>query len=397
MTSDDYDPFVTGPHLVGSRTWQARDEARGRLFTCEIWYPAETGNPGGAGPGGQQPSEADENGELREATPLPGPHPLVVFSHFSGGGRRMSSFLGRHLASHGYAVAAMDHSEVAAPELAAQPGETPEQRSARVDAVMASRVPDVQFLLAHLTSGKPPTTADSERPRAATDSERPRAATDSGRPRAAADSNGGAPAAGAGDGRPAAVSDVELDADQLGLVGHSFGGWTALAVPNVEPRVRAVAALAPGGGSNPKPGILPLRLDFAWGRDVPTLYLAADGDVGIPAEGVAELFDRTPATRRMFTLQRADHQHFLDNVEMMHEFVRSMTFTGDAAWIPGAMRPITELCSGESAHLFTRGLTLAHLDAALRQSPAAQQFLDGDVVGELASRDVEATEYRGPS
>jgi dienelactone hydrolase len=273
----------------------------------------------------------------------------------------VSSFLCRHLASHGYAVAALDHSEVAAPELASrQPGETPEQRAARVDAIMASRVPDVLFLLAHLTSGESSQVSAIEE---------------------------GAQA----------VADIELDLDQLGLVGHSFGGWTALAAPDVERRVRAVAALAPGGSSTPKPGILPLRLDFAWDRDIPTLYLAADSDVGIPAEGVAELFDRTPATKRMFTLLRADHQHFLDNVETVHEAVRSMTFPGDAAWIPGAMRPITELCSGEAAHSFTRGLTLAHLDSSLRQRPDARQFLDGDVVAELATRGVEATEYRGAS
>ena len=108
---------------------------------------------------------------------------------------------------------------------------------------MASRVPDVLFLLAHLTAGE-----------------------------------------------SSHASDIELDLDQLGLVGHSFGGWTALITPDLERRVRAVAALAPGGSSTPKPGILPLRLDFAWDRDIPTLYLAADSDVGIPAEGVAELF-----------------------------------------------------------------------------------------------------------
>ena len=115
MTSGDYDPFVTGPHPVGSRTWPARDEARDRLFTCEIWYPAESDQYG-------TPREADGNGERRDAAPLPGAHPLVVFSHFSGGGGRVSSFLCRHLASHGYAVAALDHSEVAAPELASRPG-----------------------------------------------------------------------------------------------------------------------------------------------------------------------------------------------------------------------------------------------------------------------------------
>jgi dienelactone hydrolase len=241
MASEDYDPFVIGPHPIGSRTWQARDEARDRLFTSEIWYPAEADQEGAAGPGGRSastpstpstPGEADENGELRDATPLRGPHPLVVFSHFSGGGRRMSSFLGRHLASHGYAVAAMDHSEVTAPELATQPGETPEQRAARVEAIMASRVPDVRFLLAHLTAGKPPSPSHAE----------------------------------AG---PGGAGDIELDVDQLGLVGHSFGGWTALATPDVERRVRAVVALAPGGSSKPRPGILPLSLDFAWGGTFP--------------------------------------------------------------------------------------------------------------------------------
>jgi len=62
----------------------------------------------------------------------------------------------------------------------------------------------------------------------------------------------------------------------------------------------------------------------------------------------------------MFVLQRADHQHFVDDVEGEHEAVRAMSFPGEASWIPAAMRPIGELASGEQAHLFVRGLTLAH-------------------------------------
>jgi hypothetical protein len=148
--------------------------------------------------------------------------------------------------------------------------------------------------------------------------------------------------------------------------------------------------MGPGGSSRPRSGILPLTLTFAWGRDVPTLYLAAEDDTLIPLAGVVELFDRTPASKRMFILRRADHQHFLDDVEGEHEAVRTMPFPPEAAWIPAAMRPMAELCSGEQAHVFARGLTLAHLDATLREMDGAKRFLTADVEAELATRGVEA-------
>jgi hypothetical protein len=137
-----------------------------------------------------------------------------------------------------------------------------------------------------------------------------------------------------------------------------------------------------------------LTLAFAWGRDVPTLYLAAEQDTMIPLAGVYELFDRTPASKRLFILRRADHQHFVDDVEGEHEALRSMSLPGDGAWIPAAMRPIAELASGEQAHVFVRGLTLAHLDATLRGSDAARGFLDGAVEAELKKRGVEAIAHR---
>ena len=123
---------------------------------------------------------------------------------------------------------------------------------------------------------------------------------------------------------------------------------------------------------------------------MPTLYLAAENDSMIQLSGLYELFDRAPPPKRMVILRRADHQHFLDEVDGEHEAIRAMSFPGEAAWIPTAMRPITELSSGEQAHLFVRGLTLAHLDAALRGSEAADRFLSGDVEAQLAARGVEA-------
>lgn len=333
----EYDPFSAGSCAVGVRGFEAKDVARDRLFPCDIWYPARSGAVGPAA--GHEP--------VRDADAAVGEHPLIVFSHYSGGNRTVSSFVCTHLASHGYVVAAMDHSEVVAPELAGRPGETSEERGARISAIIASRVPDVRFLLDQMLGG-------SQR----------------------------------------ATEDVGIDATLIGVIGHSFGGWTALATPDVEPRVGAVAAFGPGGNSKPRPGILPLELAFDWGRDVPTLYLAAENDVSIPPDGVIELFGRTPGTKRMFILRRADHQHFVDDVEGEHEAVRAMSLPGDAAWIPGAMLPISQLSTGAQAHLFTRGLTLSHLDAALRRDESAERFLDSDVEAALAARGVDAIAYR---
>jgi len=314
MGNAEYDPFAAGHHEVAVRTIEANDATRDRRFPVEIWCPA-----------------------IAEAKPL------IVFSHYSGGHRRTATYLCTHLASHGYVVAAMDHSEVVAPELTRRAGETASERAARIDDIIASRVPDVRFLLDHLLSG---------------------------------------------------AVDFELDAARIGLVGHSFGGWTVLALPEVDAHVGAVVALAPGGSSNPKPGILQVKLTFAWERGVPTLYLAAENDVPIPLEGVYELFDRTPSPKRMFILRRADHQHFIDSVEEAHEAVRAATFPGEAAWIPAAMRPIGELSSGEEAHTFVRGLTLAHIDATLRQMNAADRFQSGDVEALLVARGVQAFVHR---
>jgi pimeloyl-ACP methyl ester carboxylesterase len=85
-----------------------------------------------------------------------------------------------------------------APELAPPPDETAEQKAARMQRVIGSRVPDVRFLLDHLLH---------------------------------------------------ADLAISVDPARIGIVGHSFGGWTALAMHEVEPAIRAVVALAPGGAA----------------------------------------------------------------------------------------------------------------------------------------------------
>jgi predicted dienelactone hydrolase len=345
-----YDPFLRGRFPVGVRTVETRDAMRERRFAIEIWYPAAARHAGqdlasdtqDAFVGGWDPTPRRQMA-VRDAEPPPGRRPLIVFSHASGHHRRGATFLCTHLASHGYVVAALDHSEVVAPELGRREGETVEQRAARVQAMIASRVPDVRFLLDRL------------------------AGSTAGETRA-------------------------LDIERIGIVGHSFGGWTALATPETDARIRAVVALAPGGSSRPKPGIIPAQLTFAWGRDVPTLYLTGEDDIYIPLSAVRELYERAPGTKRLIVLRRADHLHFMDRVEEEHEASRRLPWTGDLAWVASEIRPVAELCSGEEAHLFARGLTLAHLDDALCGDADARRFLDGDVIAELARRGIAACE-----
>jgi dienelactone hydrolase len=265
-----------GPFAVCTHTFEARDAARDRLFPCDIWCPAE-----------------------------PGVWPLVLYSHHSRGSRRAATYLTTHLASHGYLVAALDHSEVVAPEIASH-----------VEGFIANRVPDARFLLDYMLDGAIPCTA-----------------------------------------RP--------DPDRIAIVGHSFGGWTALALPETDTRIHAVVALAPGGASNPKPGILPATLSFNWPRPPATLYIVAQDDVLTPIAGMRELYSRTPGQKQMVVLPSADHLHFVDNVEQAHEQLRAASLSPEASWISREMRPIAELCSGEEAHREIQSHTLAHLSTAL--------------------------------
>ncbi len=119
---------------------------------------------------------------------------------------------------------------------------------------------------------------------------------------------------------------------------------------------------------------------------MPTLYLAAENDTSTPLAGIRELFERTRATKRMVVLRRADHLHFLDDVEGWHERFRTMPVPEELAAVQREMRPIGELSTPGQAHLFARGLSLAHFDATLRGREEAKQFLESDLRSVLAKK-----------
>ena len=161
-----------------------------------------------------------------------------------------------------------------------------------------------------------------------------------------------------------------VDPDRIGLAGWSFGGWSVLATPEQDDRAKAIVAMAPAGSREPLPGIIPATLTFAWPQEIATLVLTGDTDRFTPLAGVRDVFARAPHPKRMYVLRGADHGHFADDVDP----------TGPTR---------------DQAHTFTRGLALAHFDAALKDDAQARAFLSGDVAGELRERDVSAYEDEG--
>ena len=350
-----YDPFARGGYPVGVRTLDWTDASRERSLPVELWYPATDDHAG------EDLAEAtrDEYRLLPALPPVPqdarrdaalraGRFPLVAFSHGFGGHRRQTTHLCTHLASHGYLVAAVDHAGNTMADMlplfaSVQGGAPLPDPVELLDTFIEHRPADVRFTLDRLLGDEPLGEA--------------------------------------------------IDPERIGMTGHSFGGWTTLAVTARDPRIRAALPLAPAGGRLPIP-VNPLAkaLDFDWGREVPTLYLVADRDTLLPLDGMHELFEKTHGPKRMVVLKDADHMHFCDRVEQTHEMFRAIVSaaSGDVRFLTGGrpIDPISAYCPGEHAYQLLRGLGLAHMDAHLKRAPAARELLDSDLAALLAARGI---------
>ena len=127
-------------------------------------------------------------------------------------------------------------------------------------------------------------------------------------------------------------------------------------------------------------------LDFSWGREVPTLYLVAERDSVLPLRGMRELFEKTRGAKRMAVLKNADHMHFCDRIEEVHELFRMMPPPGSEG-IAAIIPPISELAPSAHGYLFVRGLGLAHMDAVLKEDSGARAML-GEMQSALAARNI---------
>jgi predicted dienelactone hydrolase len=157
----DAPPLATfGPHPVGVRTLDLSDPGRidvvntqanadivryDRPLTVEVWYPAIAAT----GTGGTQYTTETRNlavmatlhgAAVRDAESLRegDDFPLVILSHGYPGNRFLMSHLGENLASKGYVVASIDHTE------------STYRNQQPIASTLYNRAPDQRFVLASL-------------------------------------------------------------------------------------------------------------------------------------------------------------------------------------------------------------------------------------------------------
>jgi predicted dienelactone hydrolase len=105
----DAPPYAErGDYPVGTREYTVEDVERS--FNVTVWYPASNPDDLEEEVTYQEGLIVVEGEALRDAQPAAdAPFPLVVFSHGSGGTRFQSVFFAEHLASYGFVVIAGDH------------------------------------------------------------------------------------------------------------------------------------------------------------------------------------------------------------------------------------------------------------------------------------------------
>ncbi len=233
----------------------------GRYLPLEVWYPVDAPDAYGPFTGYSLqnivtlPSElAHENAAVSAG----GARPLIVFSHGSGGIAIQSLRLMERLASHGFVVVAPNHTGNTTSDGTAVPPTTVSPAQALLD-----RVPDVTFVITHMES----------------------LAT-----------------------TPADPFFGRIDTTNVGVTGHSLGGFTALAVKSgysgnlPDARVKAIMPVAPSASALTDPELASIT--------VPTLFMTGTLDPLLADEvRAAGLIQSSPFNYRADVIG-AIHTHF---------------------------------------------------------------------------------------
>jgi len=350
-------PDELGAFAVGHSTFTAKDSSRGdRSLLIDVWYPVDADDAADA-----QPRQYTLSGLLGPVSDIALADPpvssrrrqtLLVFSHGYGGINTQSVGLMEALASHGFIVASPEHT-----------GNAQQSLSDSFDEAAANRVPDVSFVIDTMI-------------------ERSQDANDAFHER--------------------------VDGSRVGVLGHSFGGMTAIGMAAGwagAPADRRVATILPVSAvivkelqsdvrTSPNAGFTPEQLATI---EVPVMLMGGSEDVDVLPENNEIAFEQIVNAPRVYRVDiiGATHTHFA-SVCWIGDYLISIGFTQDRWAALGAgdlIEPYEATCgpdafpievSNRLAQLYTIAFFKRHLlgergyDAYL--TPA---FADADPAVEL--------------
>lgn len=139
---------VTNPNQLNTADFAS---VKDRTLTIEVWYPAAKESKVSLatyeGVTRLHKPFSLQGDALRDAAPLKqGEFPLVVLSHGYTGDRTIMFYLGEHLASHGYVVASIDHTDSTTGEI-----DFKNNPFAGFPSTLVNRARDQQFVLEHFS------------------------------------------------------------------------------------------------------------------------------------------------------------------------------------------------------------------------------------------------------
>ena len=345
------DPGKPGPYSVGVRTEVFVDEKREcaitgkpRTLVTEIWYPVAEqsdeqplnkfsdfwGRPEGIAAGrlviGRFGGDFDKvettfkNVARRNARIRDGAFPLLVFSHGNGGFRHQNTFQAEYLASHGYIVAAADHTGNAA--VTVLPDQiVPYTSDTRQNERSDDRPHDVSFLISRLSQLN-----HSE-----------------------------------DHWLHGHVAD-----GQCGAFGHSFGGFTVCRAAELDSRIKA---------------ILPMTLTDAVRDDdegnackIPLLLVLGDTDRTVGDAGNARsmaYFEQAARPKYLLNFKKAGHYTFTEMPQINPQW-------GDGVGVEKGKegQPDFQFSDAVEDQRITNEYSAAFFDTFLKNSATAKAFLD---------------------